>query len=133
MGKAQIRESGSEAFTTAAAQVKDLKSKPSDTELLEVRDESRQMRDRRLTCNIALRPFQASAFRRCHRRGQAQRHVRRELPRGCNISDSRLTIGQFKGKAKFAEWEKQKGKTPEEADAEYVAKVATLVEKYGVN
>ena len=40
MGKAQIRESGSEAFTTAAAQVKDLKSKPSDTELLEVRDES---------------------------------------------------------------------------------------------
>ncbi|XP_001641414.2 acyl-CoA-binding protein [Nematostella vectensis] len=86
----------SEAFQKAATEVKNLKEKPDDTEMLEV---------------YALYK-QATVG---------------------DINTARPGMLDFTGKAKWDAWEKKKGKSKEECEAAYIAKVEELKEKYEMN
>jgi diazepam-binding inhibitor (GABA receptor modulating acyl-CoA-binding protein) len=49
-----------------------------------------------------------------------------------DINTKRPGMLDFEGKAKWDAWEKQKGKSQEEARVEYIALVNTICGKYGV-
>ncbi|XP_028291374.1 acyl-CoA-binding protein [Gouania willdenowi] len=81
-------------FDAAASEVKQLKAKPVDEEMLRV---------------YAL--FKQSSVG--------------------DVNTARPGMLDFTGKAKWDAWEKQKGKSKEDAMTEYVALVEELKEKYG--
>jgi len=82
-------------FDTAANEVKQLKSKPSDEEMLRV----------------------YSLFKQ----GTVG-----------DVNTARPGMLDFTGKAKWDAWEKQKGKSQEDAMIEYIALVEELKGKYGI-
>ncbi|XP_034741115.1 acyl-CoA-binding protein [Etheostoma cragini] len=82
-------------FDAAAAEVKQLKAKPADEEMLQV----------------------YSLFK--------------QATVG-DVNAGRPGMFDFTGKAKWDAWEKQKGKSKEDAMAEYVSLVEQLKEKYGI-
>nr|XP_046260541.1 acyl-CoA-binding protein-like isoform X1 [Scatophagus argus] len=81
-------------FDTAAAEVKQLKAKPTDEEMLQVYSLFKQ----------------ASVG---------------------NVNTDRPGMFDFTGKAKWDAWNKQKGKSKEDATNEYINLVEQLKQKYG--
>ncbi|KAM9365154.1 acyl-CoA-binding protein [Pholidichthys leucotaenia] len=82
-------------FDTAAAEVKQLKVKPTDEEMLRV----------------------YSLFK--------------QATVG-DVNTARPGMLDFTGKAKWDAWEKQKGKSKEDAMTEYISLVEELKQKYGI-
>uniref|UniRef100_UPI0037E83511 acyl-CoA-binding protein n=1 Tax=Semicossyphus pulcher TaxID=241346 RepID=UPI0037E83511 len=82
-------------FDTAADEVKQLKAKPADEEMLQVYSLFKQ----------------ASVG---------------------DVNTARPGMFDFTGKAKWDAWEKQKGKSKEDAMTEYITLVGQLKEKYGI-
>ena len=130
----------SEEFKKAAADSKKLTSKPSDSELLEVRHTHPPRHHAALPANLYGQLYalykqgtQDPTFEEGEKPGMFDLKV---SPRPSHpATDSPLIVGnpRPKGKAKRAAWAKLVNEevTPEEAQTRYVALVEKLKEKYG--